>query len=160
VLTVVPFDLVGSWRINDRWSVSPGLVYTAVTLKGSYDPAELEGAAAVSNLQLVSTLEWRVSTVTAFVLHGRYLAFQNASGRVSSTLHPDKFTTVDLRAVASTDALDFPFAFSLVPSAVFSWDVFNLRLGLGYGNLSVPGVNLVLPNKTLIPDLVPDARSS
>lgn len=153
VLTVVPFDLVGSWRIDDRWTLSPGLVYTVVTLKGSYDPAQLEGAAAVSNLQLVTTLEYRLTTKTAFVLHGRYLAFQNTSGRVSSTLRPDRFTTVELQAVASTDALDFPVAFSVVPSVVFSWKVFNLRLGVGYGNYSIPAINLVLPKKTLVPDL-------
>lgn len=153
VLTIVPFDLVGSWRIDDRWTLSPGFVYTVVTLKGSYDPAQLEGAAGVSNLQLVTTLEYRLSTVTAFVLHGRYLVFQNAQGRASSTLHPDRFTTVEVQAVASTDALDFPQAFSVVPSVVFSWKVVNLRLGLGYGNYSLPGINLVLPKKTLVPDL-------
>jgi hypothetical protein len=153
VLTIVPFDLVGSWRIDDRWTLSPGFVYTVVTLKGSYDPAQLEGVAAVSNLQLVTTLEYRLTTVTAFVLHGRYLVFQNADGRASSTLHPDRFTTVELQAVASTNALDFPFAFSVVPSVVFSWKVFNLRLGAGYGNYSIPAINLVLPRKTLVPDL-------
>jgi hypothetical protein len=153
VLTIVPFDLVGSWRIDDRWTLSPGFVYTVVTLKGSYDPAQLEGVAAVSNLQFVTTLEYRLTTKTAFVLHGRYLVFQNTNGRVTTTLHPDKFTTVELQAVASTDALDFPFAFSVVPSVVFSWKVFNLRLGLGYGNCSLPAINLVLPKKTVVPDL-------
>jgi len=144
VLTIVPFDLVGSWRIDEDWTLSPGIVYTVVTLKGSYDPAQLQGAAAVSNLQLVASLERRLTRVTAVVLHGRYLAFQNAGGRVASTLHPDRFTTVELQGIASTDALDFPGAFSIVPSVVFSWKVFNLRLGLGYGNYSVPAVNLVL----------------
>lgn len=121
VFTVVPFDLAASWRIDDQWTLSPGLVYTVVTLKGSYDPAELQGVAAISNLQLLSTLEYRLTKRTAFVLHGRYTVFQNASGRVSSTLHPDPFTAVDLQAVASADALDFPNAFSVVPSVVLSW---------------------------------------
>lgn len=153
VITVVPFDLAASWRVDDRWTLSPSLVYTVVTLRGNYDPAELQGVAALSNLQFATTLEYRLTSVTAFVLHGRYLVFQNVGGRVTSTLHPDRFTTVDVQAVASTDALDFPFAFSVVPSVVFSWKVFNLRLGVGYGNYSIPGINLVLPKKTLIPDL-------
>lgn len=152
-ITVVPFELAASWRIDDEWTLSPSLVYTVVTLRGHYDPAELQGVAALSNLQLATTLEYRLTRVTAFVLHGRYLVFQNVGGRVSSSLHPDKFTTVDVQAVASTDALDFPSAFSVVPSVVFSWKVFNLRLGLGYGNYSIPGINLVLPKKTIIPDL-------
>jgi hypothetical protein len=151
-LGIVPFELLGSWRFDDRWTLSAGALYTVVTLKGSYDPAKLEGLAAVTNLQVLANLEYRLTRVTAFVLAGRYLAFQNAGGRASATLTPDAYTTIELESVANTSALDFPHAFSIVPSVVFSWKTFNLRLGLGYGNYSVPMVNLVLPNKTVVPD--------
>lgn len=151
-ITAVPLELVASWRISDAFTFSPSVAYTAVTLRGSYNPAEAEGVAALSNLQLTGTLEWRLTRVTALVLHGRYLAFQNAGGRAASFTRPDAFTTVDVQAVASTDDLDFPHAYSIVPSMVFSWRVFNLRLGVGYGNYSIPGINLVLPKRTLIPD--------
>lgn len=150
---VAPIELLGSYRFDERWTLSSGLAYTAVTLKGSYDPAKLEGLAAVNNLQVLATLEYRLTEVTAFVLAGRYLVFQNTNGRLSTTLQPDAYTTIELQSVASTNALDFPFAFSIVPSVVFSWKTFNLRLGMGYGNYSVPMFNLVLPNKTVVPDL-------
>ena len=53
----------------------------------------------------------------------------------------------------STSAqLDFPNAFQIVPSIQFSWETFNLRLGLGHGNIVVPTVNFVLPERTLVPD--------
>ncbi len=153
VITAVPLDLTCSWRVNDRWTLSQSLIYTTVTVRGSYDPAELQGVAAVTNLQLATTAELRVSEVTAFVAQLRYLAFQRANGRAVSTLHPDDFDTLHVEAVGSSDALDFHFAGSIVPSVVFSWSVFTLRMGVGYGNYSVPGINLVLPKKTPIADL-------
>lgn len=152
-IDVAPIELLGSYRFDDHWTLSSGFAYTAVKLKGSYDPAKLEGLAAVDNLQLLATLEYRLTRVTAFVLAGRYLVLQSTNGRLSTTLQPDAYTTIELQSVASTNALDFPFAFSVVPSVVFSWRTFNLRLGLGYGNYSVPMLNLVLPNKTVVPDL-------
>jgi hypothetical protein len=152
-LVIVPVELLGSYRFDDRWTGTLGGTYTAVTLKGTYDPAELEGMAAVNNLQLLASAELRLTRVTAFVLTARYLAFQNTNGRLSTTLRPDPYTTVELQSVASTNALDFPFAFSVVPSVVFSWSTFNLRFGLGYGNYTVPMLNLVLPQKTVVPDL-------
>lgn len=152
-LGIVPLELGASYRFDERLTVSGGLLYTVVTLKGSYDAAALDGLAAVSNLQLFANLEVRATRVTAFVLAGRYLAFQNTSGRLSATFRPDAFTSVEVQSVGATNALDFPQAFSIVPSVVFSWGTFNLRAGLGYGNYSVPMVNLVLPKKTVVPDL-------
>jgi hypothetical protein len=152
VLAIVPIEGVASYRFDERWTASAGLLYTSVSLRGSYDPAELEGLAEVNNLQALANLEYRLTRVTAFVLAGRYLAFQNAGGRISTTLSPDAYTKVEVQSVVSTNALDFPGAFSVVPSAVFSWGTFNLRLGVGYGNYSVPLLNFVLPKKTVVPD--------
>jgi len=41
----------------------------------------------------------------------------------------------------------------IVPSFAFSWQTFNLELGLGYGNFNVPGVNFMINRRTLIPTL-------
>ncbi|MGZ3420690.1 MAG: hypothetical protein ACXWUG_02200 [Polyangiales bacterium] len=150
---IIPFELLGSYRFGERFTVSSGFVYTVVTLQGSYDPAKLQGAAAVTNMQYLATLEYRLSRVTAFVLSYRYLVFQVASGHASSTLHPDPYTTIELETMGHTNDLNFPRAYSIVPSVVLSWETFNLRFGVGYGNYSVPMVNLVLPHKTVVPDL-------
>jgi hypothetical protein len=151
-VTALPFELTASLRISDAFTLSPAGAYTFVTLKGAYDPAKIEGVAALSNLQVMGTLEWRLTKVVALVVHGRYLVFQNAGGRVSATLSPDRFTRVDVRAIVSTNSLDYPNAYTIVPSAVLSHGVFNVRLGAGYGNYFIPGINLVLPNRGIVPD--------
>lgn len=153
IVTAVPIEVFLSWRIDDRFTFSPGAAYAAIDVDGRYDPAELEGVLAVSNGQLTGAFEVRLTTTTAFVLHGRYLVFQDLSGRASSTFEPDRFTTVQVDAVGSSDALDFTFAGSVFASVVFSWEVVNLRLGLGYGNFNVPGINLVVPDARPLPDL-------
>lgn len=149
---VAPSELLGSYRISDRFTLSGGGLYTVVSVEGSYDTAQLHGFAAVSNLQLLASFEYRYTRVTAFLLSARYLAFQKAGGRLSTRYSPDAYTTIELESAANTDALQIPHAFSIVPSVAFSWKTFNLRLGLGYGNWSVPVVNLVLREKSVVPD--------
>jgi hypothetical protein len=154
-LSVVPLELYGSYRFDDAWTLSAGLVYTEVRLRGELHSDDFDGAAegAVDNLQLTSTLEWRLTRVTALTLHGRYLLLQRVGAGGDAVLHPDDFTIVEVHGGANTDALDFKGAFSLTASAVFSWETFNLRAGLGFGNYNIPAINFVLPEKILYPEL-------
>ena len=155
VFSVVPFDVITSYRFGDRFTLSGGVVYTVVKARGEGDPDVIEGfiEGGVDNLQLVSTLEWRVSEVTAFTLHGRYLLLQSADAITDSTFHPDDFTTVELVAAGSSNNLNFEKAGSVTPGVVFSWDVFNLRFGLSIGNYNVPAINFVLPTALVVPEL-------
>jgi hypothetical protein len=154
-LSVVPFELAASFRIDDRftWSVAP--VWTQVAVDGALDGDAFKGAArgAVNNLQLTSTFEWRVSRVTALTAHWRHLVFQRTTLSGDFVSHPDAFTTVEVKAAGLTDDFDFKAASSLTLSSIFSWETFNLRLGLGYGNYSVPGLNFVLAEPIWFPDL-------
>ena len=154
VIVAVPFDVTGSWRINDKHTLSLSAVYTWNHLEGTFDQEALKGAAAVSNFQLVSTWEFRWTKVTALLLRLRYLAYQwQPTASASYVLHPDEYTTVEVYGDARFDALDVRNAWSLIPGVAWSWETFNLRVGLGYGNYNVPGVNFVLPRKTLCPEL-------
>lgn len=144
-----------SYRFDDRFTLSSTLPYTVVRADGSVNSKAFDGAltAAVDNLQLTTTLEWRLTRVTALVLHSRYLIFQRAYGDGHATLRPDEYTTVEIEVDAQSAALDFKGAWSVVPTVAFSWGTFNLQIGLGYGNWSIAPLNFVLPKKTLIPDL-------
>ena len=154
VISVVPLDLTGSYRANDATTVSLGLVYTYIRLAGTFDQQALQGAAAVSNLQLVATGEYRWTKSTALLLRLRYLAHQwQPTASASFVLHPDDYTTVQLYGVGRLDALNVQNAWSLIPGVAWSWTTFNLRLGLGYGNFNVPGVNFVMPRKMICPEL-------
>jgi hypothetical protein len=134
--------------------MSLDLIWTGVFVKGELDQDSFDGTfqGGASNLQSLYTLELRVSRVTALLLQPRFLSYQKASVQGDVVLHPDEFTTVEVHALRDTDALDYRGAYSVTLSAVFSWQLWNLRLGLGYGNYNVPGINFMLPQRTLFPD--------
>jgi hypothetical protein len=152
-LFVAPFEGLLSYRFDDDWSLGGGLVFTKVAVRGSFDAEEFHGTAAVTNLQLHSTLEWRLSKVTALLLHLRWLAYQTVSSSTRAVWRPDDATTVELIGRIESDGLDVQNAWSTLLAVHFSWEVFNLRLGVGYGNYSIPGLNFVIPTKTPIPEI-------
>jgi len=151
VLTIAPFELTGSYRFSD-FTASLGIIYTFVGVAAELEESEIRGAVAVTNLQLTSTLEWRLNRVTALELHARYLAFQDVSASTSTTVDIDDYTSLEVHGAIESDIADVSNAFSIVPSIAFSWGSFNLRLGLGYGNFNVPAVNFVVPVATVVPD--------
>lgn len=154
-ITVFPFELAVSHRFDDRYTLSVAPVWTTVVLKGNLQDEDLKGAGegAVNNFQLTATFEWRLTRVTALLFHGRYLVAQTAHAQGDVVLHPDEFTTVEVHAAGQTDAIDFRKAGSLVTSGVFSWETFNLRLGLSFGHYNVPAVNFVLGEALVVPEL-------
>jgi hypothetical protein len=154
-IDVVPFELAGSYRFDDRFTLTVAPVWTTVVIKGNLDDDDLRGAGegAVNNFQLTSTFEWRLTKITALLLHARALVAQRARGRADVVLHPDEFTTVEVHAAANTDAIDFRGAGSVVTSVVFSWENFNLRGGLSLGNYNVPAVNFVVGAAVVVPEL-------
>lgn len=152
-ISAIPFELNGSYRW-DAYTASAQAVYSYVRVQGVLEEGALEGAAAVSNLQLVSTLEYRWSKVTALWLRFRYLAYQwQPSASASYVLYPDEYTTVKVHGAAEVEMFDVLHAYSIVPGVHWSWETFNLRLGLGYGNYNLGPVNFVVARKTLVPDL-------
>lgn len=152
-LVVVPFELASSYRLNKDMTLSAEMVFTSVTLKGdgSKSSTDFEGAAATSNGQLGLTFEWRWSEVTALVLHARTLMYQTAQVAGNTVVPVDDYTTIEIVGSGETDALDYS-ASSFVPSLQWSWSSLNLRAGMGYGNWNIPGINFVLPNKSVILD--------
>jgi hypothetical protein len=155
VFTVGSFSLLQSITITPHQQLSNGLVWTGVTVRGQVDQDTLRGAgeAGLTNLQYVGAYEYRLSQTTALVLTGRYLIAQVLAGRTRFSVHPDEFTTVDVVADARDDTIvRLKHSFSLVPSLAWSWQHFNLQIGLGYGNFNVPGVNFMVPKRTLVPD--------
>ncbi len=151
----VPFELAGTYRFSDRYSLTLATIFTRVRVDGALAGTDLRGSAegAFDNFQAVANFEWRLGEVTAFLFEARRLVFQRVTATGDAVLHPDDFTTVELHLGGQSTAVDFRNAWSLAASAVFSWNVWNLRLGLGYGNYNVPGVNFVTGQRVLFPDL-------
>jgi len=154
-LTVFPFELAASHRFDDHYTLTVAPVWTTVVLRGNLESDDLRGAGegAVNNFQLTATFEWRLSQVTAVLFHGRYLVAQTAHAQGDVVLRPDEFTTIEVHATGTTDEINFRRAASLTVSGVFSWETFNFRIGASVGNYNVPGVNFVIGETLLIPEL-------
>lgn len=153
-LSAVPLEFFGSYLGENNRMYSLGIVYTKIEMKGSFDQDALQGAAAVSNLQFVGLFEEAVSKTCSFYIRGRYLAHQwQPSASVIYVQHPNEYTTVEVIGAGSLDTLDVKNAYSIVPGFSWSFKNVNFRVGLGYGNMNIGGVNIVLPKKTLVPDL-------
>jgi hypothetical protein len=153
IFTVIPFELLASYKIDDAWRTSFSIFYSQVAVEGDFDSEDYEGVAAVSNLQLTSTTEWRLSRVWALYLHARVLVYQVAKATTAASFQPDDFTDVEVIGGAQTDAVDIEGAASLTLGMSASWESFNVRFGLGYGNYMIPGIYFVLPSKIPFPEL-------
>jgi hypothetical protein len=154
-VAVIPFDVAGTYRFNPTFSLSLDLIWTSVYVKGTLDQQAFDGTfqGGTTNLQSLLSLEARLGKVTSLLLQPRFLSYQLANYQGDVVLHPDEFTTIEVHGAQQSDALDFRGAYSLTLSALFSWERFNLRLGVGYGNYNVPGINFMLPERSLFPDL-------
>jgi hypothetical protein len=156
ILNVVSASALQSVRLAEHHQLSNSLVLTAVRIKGEVDNINLRGAGdlGLSSLQYVAAYEWRWSRRTAFVLTARYLIAQVADAKARATLNPDEFTTIDVYGNAIDEGdLNYRGALALMPAFAFSWQTFNLELGVSIGNPNIPGVNLMPNARLLIPTL-------
>jgi hypothetical protein len=156
VFTVGSLALVDSIEINRQHQISTKLIGTAVRVTGQLadDTLRGNGSAALTNLQLLLAYEWRLSSSLAFVVTGRYQLLQVLAGETRFRATPDEYTSVDVALAASDDhVVNYSYAFSIVPALAMSWQTFNLRLGVGYGNFNIPGVNFMINRRTPIPEL-------
>lgn len=155
VFTIATGSLVNSLELGNH-QLSNSLIGTAVQLKGQIDTDALGGTAeaGVSNLQYVLAYQYRASRTLALVVTGRYQIFQVLGGQGSFTSQPDDYTSIEVVGAASDDhIINFRNAFSVIPALAWSWENFNLRLGVGYGNFNIPGVNFMIKQRTVIPEL-------
>jgi len=155
VFNIGTATLSGTLELGDH-QISNNLIGTAVRAKGEIDEDTLGGAGegGLSNLQYVLAYEYRVSRSFALVVTGRYQILQVLAGQTSFTSRPDDYTSIEVVAAASDDHIvNFRYALSVIPALAWSWENFNLRLGVGYGNFNVPGINFMIEQRTLIPEL-------
>lgn len=150
---IFPFELWLSMPLAEDWGLTFGAAWTTVGLSGTYDPDEFQGAAAVDNLQFALSGYWRLGRVVALLLTLRWLAYERARGNARIHVQLDDFTTADIVGAGSARQQSVRNAAYLMLSSVFSWETFNLRVGLGVGNYNIPSLNLMLPRKTLVAEL-------
>jgi len=144
---IIPFELLGSWR-SGQLTYSLGFGHTLTRSEAGAENEESGSAAAALDLSvgyLHPTLEWRRSATFAWVLESRIGLFQQGTGDASSEVEVNERTKVEIFGAADADISGSTRLVNVSLGALWSWDQFNLRAGLGYGNYSVPGVNIFIP---------------
>jgi hypothetical protein len=151
-LFIVPATVSASWRVNDNHTLSLHLKYVRVMVSADAQEEDvtLEGGGLADNFQMEASWLWRFSEVSALLSYVRYLPYQG-DPVFQSTIPIDDQTTAEVDAKADVQSMQHSVAGGI--SGVFSWKHFNLRAGLAYGALFLPGPGLVLPLKYPYPEL-------
>ena len=100
-------------------------------------------------LTLTGTYYWYLSKKLALMAQTAYLPYY---GSVVSEVESQS-GDVSINAQAELDPKKLNEAFALIGAAAFSWGAFNLHAGIGYGNVFLTGLGLVVPARTVYPYL-------
>jgi len=153
-----PIELVGSIPLADDFSLHPFAALSLSSGKLEQTSDDYGGAAAANNFQIGASLEWRLSRVVALNLRFRFAPWVDVSAAGGGTIQVTPATSIDVAASGALDTSEAEFAFSGLLAAHFSWSWFNMRLGAGYGNFNLPGINFLFVQKSPIVELGLSAR--
>ena len=150
VFYAIPWTVTWSRRgTNDTMSLN--VLVTQTGLRGessSTSDVELGGAAVATSGIVRPVYEYRMSAVTALLFEANLSLFQLIQGDAQSTVELDERTTLDLFGNANAEFTG-DFLANASASFFWSWSSFNLKLGLGYGHLSLPVANFFIPNRRM-----------
>ncbi len=147
--------LGASYILNDSWQINAEALWvqsfvSATATQSDVGETEAFGAGAQNNLQFSGGFEWRLSRVTALTFVARWAPIVTDT-KVTATVPVDEATTADVEGQLLTS--EASNAWLVQPGVALSWATFNLQVGVGYGDLFLPGMRLVAPQKTIVPDL-------
>jgi hypothetical protein len=147
----LPLSVAASYAFSEAWNLSLEGTFVRVfgNAAGNVQPQDFKGSGAQDNLQIATQLEWRISRVTAFTLRGRWVPWASATA-IETTVTLDAGGRLEVQAAATTPITN---AWVVIPGVALSWSVFNLNVGLGYGNVFLPGIGLVSGNQYPAPEL-------
>lgn len=153
-----PIELTGSIPLGERFRLHLFTSLNMISGKVTQTGDAYGGAAAANNFQVGATTEWRVTRVFALNLRLRFAPWVDVSAAGGGTVQYDPATTIEVGASGSLDTSETEFAFSVLLAAHFSWSWFNLRFGGGWGNLNLPGINMLYVQQSPIFELGAYAR--
>jgi hypothetical protein len=155
--TIVPLTLAASYVLDETWTVSMEGIWVQTFIGGDVTSDDIQalGSGAQNNFQLTLNGEYRLSRVTALNLLVRWAPFVS-NANVNSTADVDAATTAELEASVRFDELENSWL--IQPGVTFSWEWLNVQAAVGYGDLFIPGLRVVAPDKTIVPDLAVYAR--
>jgi hypothetical protein len=147
---VLPASLVASTDISRALSIHAGATYTTIRATAELATATASGRASLSAnvLLLHAAAELRVTRVVAVVLSGHAQPYATPASLQTTMTMADQaslafsgtLVTADARGVAGGAAL------------ALSGKHVNARIGATYGRTFLPGVEVMIPLVTLMPD--------
>jgi hypothetical protein len=140
-----------SYHPMDAFLISADVAYfftnAGVTANASF--GESKGMLAGDSLQVGVTTQYAFNKTVAITLKWRYVAWApNIPFEFDVQVDPE--TVLELAGNVRVTSLEN--AFQVVPGIAFSWRIFNLRLGVGYGRVFIPTLGLVSSYEGVIPD--------
>ena len=150
---MIPLQLAYTRRMDLADLLHVALSYTATGIKGSFgdEDTALNGVAVVDTLVLNPTWERRISESFSILLDANMLLAERARANPAVTTKLGDYDSVDMHVSGKAD-LKAGFKGNVVASAFWSWDTFNLRVGLGYGHLEAPVAHIFADKPSLVPD--------
>lgn len=150
-LVTFPLSLFASVRLAPRvWLHGEGTyVFARATGAGDVDRADFRGAVSTRAGQAGAMLEWRLTRIFSLTALGRY-QFYAADLAFSGSGTGDEFTTVDVQGQL-TPRVKHPW--QAVGGVALLWRHFHLIAGAGYGYYFIPGLDIAVPTRTIIPDV-------
>lgn len=149
---VMPLELTTSMVIDDHFSASLQATWVQSFVNSqaeTVDEYTALGAVAQNNLQFALYGEYRLSRVVAFNLTTRFVPYISPLTIDGETSANDN-TTVTLNA--DVEGTGSHVAWLVQPGVAFSWQTFNFHVGIGYGNVILPGLRIVSEEKFIVPD--------
>jgi hypothetical protein len=150
--TIIPIVAQGSYVFSKRWTASGELTWVQTIAHGDAEsPSEssVGGALGQSSFQTALSGEYRFDKHAALNLLVRFAPYVQPL-QLTTDADVGTDTAVVLQAEVESDNQN---AFLIQAGMTFSWGIWNLRAGVGYGNLFIPGPQLVTAVRTVIPDL-------
>lgn len=154
----VPVSLFASWRLpGGDVGIHGALNYVRIGTSGQAsfkDAFGIEADVRGSSLKFAPVLELRTSRSFAWVLEGSVSLSQSGNASFSTTVESDDGrTTVEIFADGGVDDEGGKWLGNASLSAYWSWQTFNLRLGLGFGHAELPLLGLFVDQLTVLPEI-------
>lgn len=147
-----PTELLVTLPVFSTLILTPSLGLNLAIGEGDVDSGQTQGVVAANQATFGLHTEWLLSDVFLVGLRLKYSPFSALVGSGEAEVTLDSRTSARVQAAGSIDPNAVQNAFSTTLYLLMSWDVFHLRVGGGWGSLTVPGLNVMIANRTPLAD--------
>jgi len=148
---VAPLSVFATYHVNDKVWLHGEAAFVGVWAEGAGNVSRitLHGAGTARSTQLGVMGEYRIRREISLLLRGRVQVYTGPLA-VDADSAPDASTTATVEA-RITPHDQHPW--QIVPGVAFLWQRVRLTVGVGYGNYFIPGMDIALAGKGVVPEL-------